>query len=97
MVRLTLPGHLFALLPEEERARRCAGRSVMVSPGPWSELVQELRARFPLLERRVLTESARLASGFALVVNDEVVRDADASLQLRGGDEITIITAIAGG
>jgi molybdopterin converting factor small subunit len=63
----------------------------------WPELVGELRARFPELAARVLTEDGAVATTFALVVNDEVVAGGRAPAELGAGDEISLIAIMAGG
>jgi sulfur carrier protein ThiS len=97
MVKLTLSSPLFELLPETEQQKKCAPRSVLLNPGSWEEISQEIQARFPLLGKRVLSETATVANSFLLVVNKKVVRNSDRSLQLSSGDEIFILAAIAGG
>ncbi len=56
----------------------------------------EIRERFPALAARVLDQSGSVASGFALVLGDEVVHDTS-SLELRSGDELFLIPVLAGG
>ncbi|SRR6266568_453490 len=97
MVKLTLPSSLFDMLPEDERLRRGLPRSVLLNPGSWEKLTREIQERFPLLAKRVLTESATIAAGFVLVVNGEVMQSGYKSLDFHSGDEIFIIAAIAGG
>jgi sulfur carrier protein ThiS len=97
MVRFTLPSYLFALLPEDERRCSSFPRSVSLDPGSWVELVQEMRQRFPLFAKRVLTESGSIATGFVVAVNDEVMQGGYSSLDFGSGDEVTIIAAMAGG
>lgn len=97
MVKLTLSSPLFELLPEEEQQKKCAPRSVWLNPGSWEEVTREIHQRFPLLGRRVLTESATIASSFLLVVNRTVVNNRYTSLHFRSGDEIFLLAAIAGG
>jgi molybdopterin converting factor small subunit len=97
MVELILPAYLLALLPEEERDSRGSRRSIWLQPGSWGALVHQIADRFPQLARRVIPDAARLANGFVLVVNDEIVRGDHASLALGGGDEVAIIAAVAGG
>jgi sulfur carrier protein ThiS len=91
MVNFRLPAYLQALVPEADR------RSMWLEPGSWSALVRQVGERFPQLAGRIMPDSLRLATGFVLVVNDEIVRGDHASLQLRSGDEVVIIAAVAGG
>ncbi|MBV9957663.1 MAG: MoaD/ThiS family protein [Acidobacteria bacterium] len=97
MVTFMLPSHLFDLLPEDYHATRSSLISVSLNSGSWKDLVLEIQARFPLLAERVLTESGSLASGFVLAVNDEIIRRDFDSLKFNGGDEFSIIAAMAGG
>jgi molybdopterin converting factor small subunit len=96
MLKLVLPAYLAALLPDHEPARGNR-RSLWLEPGPWPALVEQLQARFPRLANRLVQEHGQLANGFVLVVNDSIVHDAPAGLDLRAGDEVTIIAAVAGG
>src|SRR4051812_19299053 len=97
MIRLVLPAYLFDLLPEDARLNSHSRGWVLLNPGSWSELVQEIRDRFPLLAQRVLVESVRMNAGFVLVINGEIRRTGYESLDFRDGEEIVIIAALAGG
>lgn len=97
MVKLTLSSPLFELLPEKEQLKKCAPRSVLLNPGSWKQVTREIQERFPLLGKRVLTETATIASSFLIVVNGEVVKNSYTSLEFSSGDEIFILAAIAGG
>jgi len=97
MVRFTLPSYLFDLLPEDERLGKCSLRSVSLHPGSWTELAQEIQKRFPPLAEHILEETGSIATGFVLVVNDEVIQSDYQVLDFRCGDEIIIIASIAGG
>jgi sulfur carrier protein ThiS len=97
MIRMILSSPLFDLLPEEERASCASRRVVNLEADSWREVVREVRERFPKLSEHVLTDSGQVAPGFALVVNDEVMPRHAASAAVRGGDEIALIAAIAGG
>ena len=96
MLKLVLPAYLAALLPDHEPARGHR-RSLSLEPGSWPSLVEQLQARFPRLAHRLVEEHGQLAKGFVLVVNDSIVHDVPASLELRAGDEVAIIAAVAGG
>jgi molybdopterin converting factor small subunit len=97
VVTLTLSSQLFQLLPETERARATGRRSVALTSRFWSEAVGEIRERFPRLADQVLTESGRIARGFVLAVNNEVVLDDQGASHVTDGDEICIIVQLAGG
>jgi len=97
MANLMLPSYLSQLLPTDARLPGCAFRGIPVDSASWKELTGEMRQRFPGLATRVLTEHGTLASGFALVVNDEVVHADYHSLHMSSGDEIAIIASVAGG
>jgi molybdopterin converting factor small subunit len=62
----------------------------------WQDFVAELRLRFPLLARHILTPSGELIHGFVIVINDEAV-PAGGVRKLGDGDEVSIIVALAGG
>ena len=96
MLKVVLPAYLAALLPDHEPARSNR-RFLSLEPGPWPSVVDQLHARFPRLANRLVQEHGQLACGFVLVVNDSIVHDAPSSLELRAGDEVTIIAAVAGG
>ena len=97
MVTFMIPAHLSGLLSADGRLAKPSMTTVSLNPGSWDEVVREIRERFPLLAAHVLTTSGGIAAGFVLAVNDAVVRDGYASLELRGGDEFSIIAAMAGG
>ncbi len=97
MPKLTVSAPLMALLPMDHRGSGRHHRSVDVSAASWPQLATELRARFPALAERVLTASDELASGFVLVVNDEVLASRVATGVFRDEDEVCFIAAIAGG
>ena len=97
MANLMLPSYLSQLLPSDLRIPGRFMCGIPVHSASWTELTGEMRLRFPGLATRVLTERDTLASGFALVVNDQVVHSDYASLQMSTADEIAIIVSIAGG
>ncbi len=66
--------------------------------GSWPEVVSQLRQLFPVLAERVLDASGGLTTGFVLVVNDEVVpASRHCAYEVADGDEIALISALAGG
>jgi molybdopterin converting factor small subunit len=71
--------------------------TVALPHGSWEELVQEIRHQHPSIAERVLTGSGGVASGFALVVNDEVVNGGCLPPHLSPGDELYLIPTFAGG
>lgn len=95
MVRLLLPSHLSDSI--NLQPGRSPMRIVLLDPGSWMEIVQEIRERYPRLAERVLTDSGATARGFALVLNDAILQSSDSSLRFSSGDEISIIAMIAGG
>jgi sulfur carrier protein ThiS len=95
MVKLMLPGHLSDLV--EEEFCRSSSRSVLVKEGSWREFVQDIHARHPRLAERVFRGSEIMSSGFAIVLNDEVVQGDYKALYLRSGDEMCVLVTIAGG
>ena len=92
MVELTLPSYLC-----DGEGGGSSRRTLALGAGRWAEIVEELRTRYPRLAGRVLNDSGRIADGFVLVVNDEVCPRDCAGVELRDGDEFSIIGAIAGG
>jgi len=97
MVTLVLPAYLAALLPDHECQVKGTRRLVSLQAGSWQAVVGELSARFPMLAKRALLDSASPAHGFVLVLNDQIVRGDYAAMSLRNGDELAIIAAVAGG
>lgn len=97
MVSFMIPSHLSELLPEDVRLTKSPLTLVSLNPGSWGDLTREIRERYPLLAERIFTESGDVASGFVLAVNDEIFRGDYVSLEFRGGDEFSIIAAMAGG
>lgn len=97
MIKLKLSSPLFSILPEAERQKRCSPRAVLLSPGSWEQVTQEIQTRFPLLAERVLSDSTSIATSCLLAVNGEVVKSDYTSLQFQSGDEIAIVAAMAGG
>jgi hypothetical protein len=95
--KLTLPSSIHDLLPEGERTAISPRRSLSLDGGSWPEVVAELRARFPELAARALTENGSVAQGFMLVVNDEVVASGEEPPALAPDDELFLLAAIAGG
>jgi sulfur carrier protein ThiS len=97
MIKLTLSSPLFNILPEDEKQKRCSSRAVLLNPGSWEQVIQEIQKRFPLLAERVLEDPTSIATSCLLAVNGEVVKSGYTSLHFQSGDEIAIIAAMAGG
>jgi hypothetical protein len=97
MVKLTVPASLSDTLPTEEHPGKRTRRSVLLTPGSWQKIAQEIQERFPLLAERVFTESLNVARGFVLVVNGTVMQSDYTSLDFGNDDEIFILPAMAGG
>jgi len=95
MVKVLLPSHLAKFL--EDDSTLPLSKPVLVSPCSWEEFVRELRARHPRLAEKVFVNPSRIASGFALVVNDEIVQGNHDALHFRSGDEMCILATFAGG
>lgn len=96
MATLVVTSTLISLMPTgyspDGRRAKCD-----LEAASWSEMVQEMRSRFPQLASRVLTDGGDIAPAFVLVVNDEVVRHPESSLQLSARDELCLLASIAGG
>ncbi len=72
--------------------------TVLLNAENWVELSGEIRDRFPMLAEHVLTASGALAPGFVLVVNDQAIAThRPDSYEVHDGDEIVVISALAGG
>jgi sulfur carrier protein ThiS len=96
MVDLTLPMYLASLLHDEAPSPGAKHRTITLASGTWIDLARELETRFPALAQRLMPDWPSLGRGFVLVRNDEIVRSV-ASVDLRSGDQLTIIAAVAGG
>ena len=98
-ISLTVPSHLAGLLfPDagaDARDRR--PRSVRMEAASWTDVANDLRTRFPSLAERILDESGAVRPGFALVLNDQVLHEDCAAIDLSEGDEITVIPVMASG
>jgi molybdopterin synthase sulfur carrier subunit len=71
---------------------------VEVSAGTIGEVITELQARYPGFKERLLDESGSVRRFVNVYVNEEDIRFLqNQQTQLKDGDEISIIPAIAGG
>jgi len=70
---------------------------IQLDASSWKAAVSELWERFPALAERVLTPLGRIAPGFVLVVNDEVVQRGELPESLRPDDELGLIVQVSGG
>jgi sulfur carrier protein ThiS len=95
MVTLTFP--FWLVNSHAGKVGKSIPTTLALPPGSWKMLVQQIRAQHPLLAERVFTSSGRIAPGFALVLNDNVVHGDNPTLELGEGDELYIIATIAGG
>jgi molybdopterin converting factor small subunit len=98
-ISFTVPVHLAGLLSPEVDAGARGGRprSVPIEAASWTDVANDLRTRFPSLAERVLDESDGVRPGFALILNDEVLQEGCTGVDLREGDEITLLPIMAGG
>ena len=96
MVNLTLSAPLGVLLPGGDPSRPTR-RPVQVDAATWAELADQLRDRFPVLAQRVLNGGCDVNPSFVVVLNDMVTRRPGATLELRPGDEVYLLAAVAGG
>jgi len=98
MITLTLPVPLARLMPDSVSSNGGRPRSVRLDARNWPELADEMRARYPLVAERVLTDAGTLTPGFVLVVNDQAVPTHNSSAyEVGDGDEVAVIVALAGG
>jgi MoaD family protein len=66
--------------------------------GTLRELLQDLERRYPGVTQRILTDEGRLHRFVNLYVNDEDVRYLGSlDTQVREGDTVAILPAVAGG
>lgn len=98
MITLTLSAPLARFVQNSGEENRAPARSLMLDASSWPEVVGQMRQRFPTLAERVLNSSGGLAAGFVLVINDRAIPATKAATyDVEDGDEIVLITAIAGG
>jgi sulfur carrier protein ThiS len=98
MITLTLPAPLARFVQDAGSANHVRSRSVILHAGSWPEVIDQMRERFPLLAERVLNSSGGLAPGFVLVINDQAMPTTDTCIyEVEEGDEIALISALAGG
>jgi hypothetical protein len=97
MASITLSSPLFDLVPENERAKVRPRRSLPLSARDWPEATRELRARFPQLAQRILTESGSIAEGFLVALNGTLLGCSESPSNLAAEDEIHVIAQLAGG
>jgi molybdopterin converting factor small subunit len=96
-MKLRLARPLLALLPDDDRDGHVDRNTVALAAGSWSNVVDEVRARFPELADRVLTNAGTVAPGFILVVNGEVLPRGTTPADLEPDDELALIPGLAGG
>ena len=79
--------------------RLCGGdESVQVQPGPLSEVIDQLHQRFNGVRDRLCDADGRDRGSVQVIVNEQDVSFlAEERTPVRGGDEVTIIPAFAGG
>ena len=70
---------------------QCEGKTV-------TELFQDLEKRYPGIKERICDEQGKLRRFVNVFVNEEDIRFMQGDqAQIKGGDEVSIIPAIAGG
>jgi|RhiMetStandDraft_4_1073278.scaffolds.fasta_scaffold1766714_1 molybdopterin converting factor small subunit len=89
MVTLNVPSHML-------RVARTAPGPVLLEPGPWRHVAEQLQERLPSVASHVLADGEGLASGFVVVVNGRVETDVSA-MRLADGDAMVLIPIISGG
>lgn len=98
MITLTLSAPLARLMPDSASSNGGRPRSVRLDARNWRELAAEMRARYPLVAKRVLTDAGMLTPGFVLVVNDQAVpTHSSSAYEVSDGDDVAVIAALAGG
>jgi molybdopterin converting factor small subunit len=94
MLTVTLSAGLASLVPPDALAAGPNRRTLRVDADDWPGAVAALRAAFPHLAERVLTEAGTVRPGFLVVVNDVVGETAPL---VRPGDELFFLAQISGG
>ena len=98
MITLTLPVPLARLMPDSASSNGGRPRSVRLDARNWGEFADEMRARYPLVANRVLTDAGTLTPGFVLVVNDQALpAHSPRAYEVGDGDDVAVIVALAGG
>ena len=80
--------------------RQFTGRqdAVAASGATVGEVLDSLTAQFPELRKQIFTDDGKLRSFVNVYLNDEDIRFAQGKgTPVKDGDEISVITAIAGG
>jgi hypothetical protein len=95
-VALTVPASLSTLLPGDARTPEGGRATVVLAASSWRSFTDELHARFPVLAAHVLSAEGDVASGFVLVIDDELVLEPP-PVALRPGQRVYLIPAMAGG
>jgi sulfur-carrier protein len=90
MVRVVLPPVLRPLCGHEP--------AIWVQPGTIRDLVRQLHSRYNGVRDRLCDSNGDIRGSVLLFVNDEDIRFLNhQETQVRGGDEVSIIPAFAGG
>ena len=89
-VTVRIPTPLQRLTNGQSEAQ-CDGKTV-------TELFQDLEKRYPGIKERICDEQGKLRRFVNVFVNEEDIRFMQGDqTQIKGGDEVSIIPAIAGG
>ena len=89
-VTINLPT-ILSRLAEGERAIAASGSTLR-------EVVADVSSRYPALAPRLVSENGELYPFISFYLNDEDVRFAGGlAAPVRDGDEVTIVSAVAGG
>lgn len=85
-------------IPTEFRAYCGGADSVELEGETVAELIDQLAARFPELESRLLDASGSLAAHLLVIQNDTVLRPGEvAQARVSAGDEFRLMSAVSGG
>jgi hypothetical protein len=93
VLTIRLSAGLADLVPPEALALR----TFTVDADDWTGTVAVLRARFPRLAERVLTDVGTVRPGFLVAVNDVVGTGDEPVPVIRPGDELFLLAQISGG
>jgi len=74
------------------------GREVVEADGNTvAELIDDLEKRYPTIKDHLLDKRGRLQGFVEVFVNSEIVYPEETGKQVKDGDEIEILTIVAGG
>jgi molybdopterin synthase sulfur carrier subunit len=74
------------------------GKEVIEAEGNTvAELFEDMERRYPGIKEHLLDRRGRIQGFVELFVNSEIVYPEDTNMQVKDGDEVEILTIVAGG